>query len=200
MSVDLQTLDIYKDATKNLEWINRSDEIKEYSQFIDEFLDLLPPSAKIFDMGCGPGHFAAEFLARGYEVEASDAVAEVVEIARKKHGVNARVETFDALDQSQEYDGVWASFSLLHAPKFIFPGVLQRVHKALKPKGALHLGMKLGEGEHRDELGRLFSYYSEEELMEVLIKARFEVVGYQTFTSAGLSKRPAKSIAILAHA
>lgn len=45
----------------------------------------------------------------------------------------------------------------------------------LKPDGILSLGMKLGQGEARDDLGRLFAYYQVDELHDIVSKAGFQV-------------------------
>ena len=60
----------------------------------------------------------------------------------------------DEIDGEDLYDGIWANFSLLHAPRAAFPLHLMALKRAIKPGGLLHLGMKLGEGEGRDGLGR----------------------------------------------
>ena len=40
-------------------------------------------------------------------------------------------------------------------------------------EGIFHLGMKVGTGEKRDALGRFYTYYSVEELTEILVTAGF---------------------------
>ena len=37
----------------------------------------------------------------------------------------------------------------------------------------LHIGLKLGDGEHRDKLGRNYTYFQPEELKSLLINAGF---------------------------
>jgi len=63
---------------------------------------------------------------------------------------------------------VWANFSLLHATAEEFPTILKAIHTALKPDGALHLGMKTGEGARRDDIGRFYTFYTESQLEEHL--------------------------------
>lgn len=131
---------------------------------LQAFLDLMPSGGRVLDFGCGPGNSAAMMRAHGLEVEATDASSEMVKLARDTYGVEARCETFDMLDAQERYDGIWANFSLLHAPKSDFAWHLNRVSVALKPEGILHLGMKTGSGEMRDSIGRMYSYFTAGEL------------------------------------
>ena len=153
---------------------------------LDSFLALVPSGGAILDLGCGPGFHAARMVAEGFAVSAIDATPAFVEAARKK-GVDARLGTFNDLTETAAYDGIWASFSLLHAPKADFPRYLAAIHRALRPTGVLYLGLKLGEGEHRDSLGRFYAYYAEQELRDLLTMAGFADIDATTGEGAGLA-------------
>ena len=43
---------------------------------------------------------------------------------------------------TEEFDGVWASASLLHCPRKQIPNVLKRIHSALKPDGIAYLSYR----------------------------------------------------------
>lgn len=139
---------------------------------LDGFTAMLPAGAHVFDLGCGPGLHAAEMMRRGFTVTALDATPAFVDAARA-NGVNARLGSFDDLTEHATYDGVWASFSLLHAPRAAFPRHLAAIHRALKPGGLLFLGLKLGDGEHRDGLGRFYCYFTEADLRDQLDRTGF---------------------------
>ena len=126
----------------------------------------------------------------GFDAEASP---ELAQLAHNLHGLSVRVETFEALDAPQfkaRYHGVWANFSLLHAPKAQFPSLIRMINTSLKADGAFHLGMKLGDGEGRDELGRFFAYYSEAELWTILAKGGFLVRKSWRGNGFGLANAP----------
>ncbi|WP_299900497.1 class I SAM-dependent methyltransferase [uncultured Ruegeria sp.] len=138
------------------------------------FADAVGAGGYVLDLGSGPGSDSSFLMRKGLKVRALDATPAFVEHARV-NGVDAHLGTFDDVTETAEYDGIYASFSLLHAPRADFPRHLQSIHKALKPGGQLFLGMKLGTGEHRDDLDRYYTYYTESEIEDALKKAGFTI-------------------------
>jgi len=67
----------------------------------------------------------------------------------------------------EQFDGVWACASLLHAPRLGLPEVLERLGKALKEEGVMYASFKYGE-EEIIRNGRLFSNYSENSFRQML--------------------------------
>ena len=153
---------------------------------IRAFAEALGPGGRALDLGCGPGTAAARMVALGLELEAWDATPAMVETARAA-GVDARVALFEDLDAEGAFDGIWASFSLLHAPKADLPGLLARVGRALRPGGTLYLGMKTGTGERRDGLGRFYAFWTVEELTRLLAGAGMTVTAIREGEEAGLA-------------
>ncbi len=151
------------------------------------FIDRLPKGARILDLGCGPGAHAAVMHQHGFDVVATDASAAMVEMARKHEGIEVRHATFDDLAEQNEFDGIWAHFSLLHAPRDQFPYHLSRIARALKPGGFFQIGLKTGEGEKRDHLGRFYTFYTAEQLREHLRKAQFSIISEMTGEDVGLA-------------
>ena len=142
---DTQTLDVYADRAKDYADRFAADGASETEEFI-AFTNALPPSGRVLDWGCGPGHWSAQFQRAGFDADATDASPEMAAVARERFGINVRVEPFDALDSRGQYHGIWAHFSLLHAPRADFASHLGRAMRALKPGGHLLLGLKLGDG------------------------------------------------------
>jgi SAM-dependent methyltransferase len=157
------------------------------SKALRRFMDQLPAGASVLDLGCGPGAHAAALHANGFQVTAMDASAAMVEKARAHKGVTVRQAGFADLNEQAAYDGVWANFSLLHSARADFPGHLLRIATALKPGGIFHIGMKTGEGEHRDALGRFYTYYSLDELRSHLTAVGFEVIDQVEGEGKGLA-------------
>lgn len=162
---DKQTLDIYNQ--KAAEYADLTASAAPGKQ-LRSFLNALPAESDLLDLGCGPGRSAALMAAEGHHVTATDASAEMIALAQKQAGVQARQESFDDLTSTAIYDGVWANFSLLHAERPDLLRHLGAIAKALKPKGIFHIGMKTGSDTKRDGLGRRYTYVTRDELVQLL--------------------------------
>ncbi len=163
------------------------------------FITACPTGGRVLDLGCGPGTSAAIMAQAGLQVEATDASSEMVAMATRHPGVTARQALFDDISGTDLFDGIWASFSLLHAPRDDFPTHLATLHDALKPGGVFYIGMKLGEGQARDSIGRLYTYYSSDELDAYLKTAGFTDLSHDFGTGKGMDGKMADYVAITAH-
>lgn len=166
---------------------------------LTDFIARLPRGGHALDLGCGPGWAAARMAADGLQVTATDATPEMVDMAAKAPGVTALCATFDEIEGAAIYDGIWAHFSLLHAPRADLPRHLSALARALKPGGWFHIGMKTGTGEKRDPLGRRYTYVSEKELHGLLQAAGLTPRASETGEDVGLDGVLAPWITILAH-
>ena len=143
----------------------------------------------MLDLGSGPGSDSGFFLRQGLRVRALDATPAFVEHARA-NGVGAYLGTFDDVTETAEYDGVYASFSLLHAPRADFPRHLAAIHRALKPGGVLLIidhSAETGTGiDSVDQLHRI----EEAHVYRTLTDLGFELTGQsQVLRSAGDDRR-----------
>lgn len=198
---DRDTLAVYAKAAGDYAKRFARIEDADVDQFSDlkAFFALLPDNGLVLDLGCGPGQWAAKIRAAGYRVQAMDASPEMAALANERFDLDVTVGVFEDLTAEGVYDGVWANFSLLHAPKAEMPGHLQLIFRALKPGGAFHIGLKLGEGEGRDHLGRFYSYYGEVELTGLLEAAGFTVTRKRTGSAKGLAGTEDTYVILTAH-
>ena len=82
---------------------------------------------------------------------------------------------FEDISFEKEFDGIWASASLLHVPMKELPKVMGKMRRALKPNGALYASFKYGEGmTARGE--RQFSDFNEKSVVPLFENAGFEIV------------------------
>jgi hypothetical protein len=135
----------------------------------------------------------------GFAVDATDASAEMALMANKAKDVTAWQATFDEIAGNAIYDGIWANFSLLHAPRANMPRHLTALRAALKPGGKFHIGMKLGTDQARDSIGRLYTYYTQEELTGLLTDAGLVVTDAVTGRGKGLDGTMADWVSLAAH-
>jgi len=165
---------------------------------LDAFLDALPSGASVLDLGCGPGNAAAHMADRGFAAHAIDASAAMIDLASARPGVIARHASFDDLTEIAAYDAIWASFSLLHAPRRDMPRYLAALHLALRKAGHLMIGLKTGKGAARDSLGRLYTYYTRDEIVDLLTAAGFDMYSEESGEEAGLDGVVAPWIILMA--
>ena len=167
---DKQTLNVYD---YNVESYRRLIDKLPELESITQFTNRLSPGALILDLGCGVGNSAAQMRDQGFSLVCVDGSPKMVKAANDTFSLNATRAFFSDLDAISHYDGIWANFSLLHAPKADFPKHLKAIHTALKPGGLFFISVKTGEGEKRDKLGRFYAYYREDELETLLLKCGF---------------------------
>jgi SAM-dependent methyltransferase len=180
---DRKTIDVYEAQAQRYADLALS---KMQIAAIDRFLSMLPTRATILDAGCGPGVHAAIMVSAGHDVRGIDPTEAFVTDALSR-GVNARLGSFEDISGERLFDGIYASFSLLHAPRADLPGILAAMVTALKPGGALFIGMKSGSGEERDTIGRRYTYVTELEMRGLLRDVGASVTHVETGEEAGLS-------------
>ena len=194
---DKETLRVY-DA-KAADYAKLIDSDTKENPYLERFIARLPTGGRVLDLGCGPGLAATRMANAGLQVDAMDGSAEMVAMAAQHDGVTAWQATFDQITGTDIYDGIWANFCLLHASKEAMPHHLAAMVTALKPGGAFHIGMKLGSGSQRDAIGRLYSYYSEPELITLLGAAGLTAGETDHGRTIGLDGTEADWIVVAAH-
>jgi len=132
------------------------------------FLELLPEGGHILDLGCGSGRDSRYFIDQGYSVTAVDASQEIAKLASESIGKKVEILSFQELDYSNIFDGIWACASLLHCPKSEMDTVVSKITRALKPSGIVYMSFKYGTDERIDERGRFFNDYTEADMSKML--------------------------------
>lgn len=180
---DSQTISVYEARAAGYADLGIS---PAHAAALENFISALPLKSHILDLGCGPGQHARAMMDQGHSVDAIDATPAFVEAAEAL-GVTARVATFDDITAHNAYNGIWASFSLLHAPRADVPRHIKALAHAIKPGGAFFLGMKIGTGEERDSIGRHYCYFAEAELQHMLTDVGLIITQSVTGKEAGFA-------------
>lgn len=161
------------------------DKFKEPSDNIDEFLKLVKESGNILDAGCGPGVDAAYMSSKGFKVTGIDLSEGMLEIARKKSpNLTFRKADIRELDfEPNTFDGIVASYSLIHISKEDVARTVEGFYKLLKPEGALYMGIQEGVAEEmfvteplKPDEKIFLNIMSAEEIKEILRKVDFTIV------------------------
>ena len=183
MTCDIKTLQVYEtQSSKYLENVTN----EHPSKTLKYFAANLPRQSNVLDYGCGPG-LSAEYLANlGHTVTAFDASQNMLELVPKHERIKSYQATFDTFSEDEIFDGIWASFSLLHAKRRDFPHLLTSIKRALKPYGLFSIGLKLGAGEKRDKLGRRYTFVSQNELDQLLKSSGFNIFDHILGKDIGL--------------
>ncbi len=106
-----------------------------------KFLSYVPEGGRILDLGFGSGRDMLAFRDAGYQVVGIDPCLPFVHMARSMRLEALPLKAEDMAFQD-EFDGIWASASLLHSEDL--PEVLGKCHKALKERGVLYCSFKKG--------------------------------------------------------
>jgi SAM-dependent methyltransferase len=182
VSIDAKTIAFYDTAAQRYADLTGHGHA---SKALKVFMALLPVGAEVLDLGCGPARASVHMRDAGFRPDPIDASVGMVTLANEAHQIGARLLTFDEIDMVAAYDGVWANFSLLHAPAQDLPRHLRAIATALRDGGVLHIAMKIGTGTQRDGIDRLYSYVSVAELDTLLTQAGFDVIATQEGREVG---------------
>jgi len=117
------------------------------SEYIDEFLSLIPRGGRVLDAGCGPGVDSSYMQHKGFEVIGVDLSKEMINLAKQKFSkVDFRMADIRKLDFPPNFfDGILASCSLIHIPKKDIIHIFKKFHQMLKSNGVVYIALQGGK-------------------------------------------------------
>ncbi len=154
---------------------------------IQEFAALLPPNARVLDMGCGPGHGSIKLAEAGLQVVGVDFSEECIRVARERCPV-CRFEVQDFLELGTglgRFQGVFFSGSLPYIKPVELQSVMKSISRVLEDNGYLSIitieGDKNGSEMRRQVVGGIILnstifLYTKKKLIWEAGKAGFEYV------------------------
>jgi SAM-dependent methyltransferase len=185
---DADTLGFY--ATEAEIYAGRERELGEAR--LRRFAELLPAGGQVLELGCGGGQDSAALLALGLDVTPTDGSPELAAEAQKRLGRPVSVLLFEDLAADAAFDGVWANACLLHVPRPALPGILARVHRALRPGGAFYASFKAGAAEGRDRFGRYYNYPDADWLRSAYGKDGWSRIDIEEDLGGGYDQEPTR--------
>ncbi len=197
--MDQQTLEYYEREAKPYAQAMASGSARELpDRFLDGFLPLLAPGARVLELGCGGGRDSLRIIEAGFALDPTDGAAAMAAEAEALIGQPVRVLRFGELEAAAEYDAVWAHASLHHLPLADLPDALARIYRALRPGGWFFANYKLGAGDARDDLGRLYSFAPRETLLALYRDCGWNLAKVDDYRAGGHDKVMREWIAITA--
>lgn len=166
---------------------------------LEGFLKRVRPGGTILELGAGSGQDARFMINAGFRVDATDASVELAAIAQQLIGQPVRHLRFQDLSARAEYDGVYASASLLHAHRNELNGIIARIQAALTDNGIAWASFKAGSVEGVDRFDRYYNYVSAEELESVWrTAANWKMVEIECWRGSGYDHQPTAWLGVTA--
>lgn len=159
-------------------------------QHLETFLSQLQTGTSILELGCGGGQDSEYMLAAGFDVHPTDGTPDIAKAAETRLGIPVRTLLFEDLDEVERYHGIWANACLLHVPRAALPGIIGRIHTALKPGGIFYASFKAGGAEGRDTFGRYYNYPSRSWLEELYGRYDWTGIEIEARQGSGYDKLP----------
>jgi ubiquinone/menaquinone biosynthesis C-methylase UbiE len=189
---ELQTVAAYN--TGAAAYARHSQDRSPLRHLHEHFASLLAGGARVLDLGCGPGHDAAELASLGLSVTGLDPASGLLAEACSYTCLAGRLIQGDARQlpiAASRFDGIWCCASLLHVPNRDVGDALAEVFRILKSGGVLFTSMSEGEQRgavsvHSDGLEPRVYYYHRQETWAALVAgAGFEIVDHRVRRQGG---------------
>jgi trans-aconitate methyltransferase len=115
---------------------------------IHEFLSHLPPTPRVLDLGCGPGHESMRLASAGASVLGLDLSDECIRVARERcPQCQFAVGDFRDLDMRfGTFQGVFAAASIIHVCPQELAALMGRIANILDGRGRLLAIVQDGDG------------------------------------------------------
>lgn len=168
--------------------------LEQYGAF-GRFLRWLPNKNSqrpcVLDAGCGIGNYLKAMYHLSIKCVGIDISDEMLKIAQEILQMESqmresnqpipppkliKMNAFEPEFEEQSFDGIWYSAVFVHVPKVQAPRTLASLRRILKDDGVLYLSAQLGSGCVVRWEGRVFFYYTEEELQRLFRGTGFKVI------------------------
>ncbi len=178
--MDLPTVNTYNEAADQYQ----EDVMDFWKRFpkktLKSFRNLLRGN-RVLSIGSGPGTDALLLKDMFLKVTCLDASSEMVKKTKALGFPSVQADLLDLPFKDSSFKGAWAYTSLIHIPKENIKDALLEIHRVLTADGVVMLGMIEGNSQevkpYNEQIksNRLFVYYTEEELKELLSETGFKV-------------------------
>ncbi|BCO09898.1 SAM-dependent methyltransferase [Desulfolithobacter dissulfuricans] len=155
------------------------------SRFLGVLAHRLPKGATVLDIGCGSGRDLLYLKNSGFCATGLERSAKLAELARKFSGCPVIEGDFTCYDfSSLRCDALVLVGALVHLQKPELGPVLGRISQALEQDGLIYLSLKHGNGQYRNDDGRIFTLWQHEELEKIFTGCGFVNLDFSRNRSA----------------
>ena len=163
-------------------YAQRNQDRSPIAKHIIRFVELVCSNGLVLDVGCGPGFDTAVFQQHNLQTIALDYAHAMMQAGRTDLGIEADFVQGDMRFlpfAANQFDGIWASATMLHLEKADVPATLAHFYDLLRPDGILYLSVKCGDGAEWTSLSyghaesRFFTYWRPEAVHTLLQEAGF---------------------------
>ena len=183
------TIDTYQSSAE--EYYENNADRSVIEELVSQFLTAVQNatdkrSARIVDVGCGPGWESSTFAAHGHEALGIDLTPAFLQAARREIPTAsfARMDMRRLNLATDSFDGLWSCASFLHISRDDALATLAEFHRVLRPGGVGLVSVKRGDGEMRGDTysgdRRRFTLYQPDELRARAVDAGFTVTSVDT--------------------
>lgn len=182
-------LQIEKEMTKTYNTIaskyeKEAQEDWKDKKYIDKFLKYLNNNASILDIASGTGELLKYYNYKNFVTTGIDISKEMINISKRKvpNAKIIKMSLYDIDKLEENFDGISATFILVHIPKEKINEVIQKIRSRLNKNGILLIVFttSLEEGMQEEPLDNSCKYYvinySKDEICNILIDAGFTIL------------------------
>jgi ubiquinone/menaquinone biosynthesis C-methylase UbiE len=190
------------EASKTIDWYNQN--AKEYADKnsgrarhnqIQKFLNLLPDTPVVVDIGCGPGRDTSILSKNNCKVLGLDLSEGLINEAKKRYPkINFILADMTNVPlENCSVDGVWANASLLHLPHLDqVRTTLGEFSRILKKGGIAFIRVKAQKSsmetavviDQLSEAKRFFRYFQLDNLVNMIKEFGFEIISADQFNES----------------
>jgi len=158
---------------------------------MEEFVNLLPKNARVLDVGCGVGlPFAKSLIKSGFAVVGVDFSRSMLKLARKNVAeANLIKQDMTMLGfRDNSFDGLTASYSIIHVPREKHYSLFRSFHKILKPKGIMLISLGPDKWEGTDNyygVEMFWSHYDPDTSLKTVKNSGFQTIFDKHIESGG---------------
>ncbi|MDB5868444.1 MAG: Methyltransferase type 11 [Polaromonas sp.] len=183
--ITAQTLAHYEQNAQAFWQGTRGHDVSQNIAALLQHIEAQPPF-ELLDFGCGPGRDLKTFKELGHHPTGLEGSARLATMARAYSGCPVLQQNFLELDLlDAHFDGVFANAVLFHVPSQALPGVLKKLHAALKPGGVLFSSNPRGDGQEGWNGERYGAYHDWPTWRHYLLAAGFAELSHY-YRPAGL--------------